>query len=75
VGTTLQPPLARRLSELRTGLPVDGLPHSTAQALPGGRARRTAAERGDMNRCQVPAAASGLAHKKWSCAVVMIDQM
>ncbi len=36
----------------RTSPSVGGRPHSTARALPGGRARRTQAERGDMNRCR-----------------------
>jgi len=33
----------------RTGPPVGGRPHSTARELPGGRARRALAGRGDMN--------------------------
>ena len=35
----------------RTGPPVGGRQHSTARALPGGRARRTRAECCGMNRC------------------------
>jgi hypothetical protein len=45
----------------RTGPPVGGLPLSTARELPGGRARRTRAGRGDMNRdrCRRKRCASG----------------